>query len=202
MTLKKQLLKAQNHLSSNDPVMKQLIHQIGPCRLQPAGDPFGVLVRSIVSQLISTKAASTIHGKVAELCPGSAITPKAISKAGLQSLRACGLSQSKASTILNLASASLVGEINLDQLALAEEEVISETLIQFKGIGPWTIHMFLIFGLCRLNVLPLGDLGVRMAVRDLYQLNQLPSPSDLRACAVYWDPYCSVASWYLWRSRG
>ena len=181
--------------------MRRLIQQIGPCTLQPRGEPFAVLVRAIVSQLISTKAARSVFERVEALCPVRALNPAAILQAGPDALRACGLSQTKTNTIHTLAQASTDGRLDLASLSLAEEEVINRALLEFKGIGPWTVHMFLIFGLCRLNVLPLGDLGVRAAVRDLYRLKELPAAEVMRKRARRWHPYCSVAAWYLWRSR-
>lgn len=181
--------------------MKDLIRQIGPCTLRPRGKPFTVLINAVVSQLISTRAAETIFARILAFGSGSAVEPHQILAAGSENLRACGLSQSKVNTILSLAQVVADGQLNLEALCSADESIISETLLEFKGIGPWTVHMFLIFGLCRLNVLPLGDLGVRMAVRDLYQLQELPNAHFMRSHSERWQPYCSVASWYLWRSR-
>lgn len=194
--------KARRHLSRQDPVLKELIAAVGPCTLAPGGDPFALLVRAIVAQLISTKAARTISERVVAATGEEGICPSAIVKLGEEGLRPLGLSGAKAKAMLDLAAHATDGRLQLERLGEMTDEEIFTGLTAVRGIGVWTAEMFLIFGLGRPDVLPVGDLGLRAAVQERYGLEALPAALQVREIAVPWRPYRSIATWYLWRSRG
>jgi DNA-3-methyladenine glycosylase II len=163
-------------------------------------DPtFESLVRSIVYQQLSGKAAATIFGRLAT-ATGEPITPEAILRLRPAKLRTLGLSQQKTTYIRDLAAKTAAAEIDFVGLRRMQDVRIIETLTRVKGVGVWTAHMFLIFALRRPNVLPTGDLGIRNAIRRAYGLEQMPTAQQVEEIASGWHPYCSVASWYLWRS--
>jgi DNA-3-methyladenine glycosylase II len=193
---------ARRHLSRRDPVMKELIAAVGSCTLAPGGDPFALLVRAIVAQLISTKAAATISARVVAAAGDEGVCPAAMLRLGEAGLRPLGLSGAKAQAILDLASRASDGRLPLGRLAGMTDEEIAASLTAVRGIGVWTAEMFLIFGLGRPDVLPVGDLGLRAGVQDRYGLEELPGALRLREIAEPWRPYRSIATWYLWRSRG
>jgi DNA-3-methyladenine glycosylase II len=194
--------RARRHLARRDPVLKQLIGAVGPCTLRPGGEPFLILVRAIISQLISTRAAETIFARLAAAVSSPGVCPAAVLAVGEPALRGCGLSGAKARGLIDLATRITEGSLPLAHLPeLPDDEVITH-LTAVRGIGVWTAEMFLIFCLGRLDVLPVADLGLRAGVRDAYGLDDLPKPADLRARAEPWRPYRSIATWYVWRSRG
>ena len=192
--------KAIIHLKKADPVLGSIIDRVGACRIEYRDPGFETLVRSIVYQQLSGKVASVIFNRLAALLPGGEITPEAILKLTPARMRRAGLSKQKTAYIRDLARKTARGKVIFKALpSLADHEVI-EHLTQVKGIGVWTAHMFLIFALQRKDVLPTGDLGVRTAIRKAYGLDDLPHPTQMEEIAACWRPYCSVASWYLWRS--
>lgn len=197
------LRAAEKHLARRDAVLRTCIKQHGACRLQMHTRHFETLVNSIVSQQLSTKAADTIFRRfVALYTPAKFPKPAEIAATPDETLRSVGLSGQKLSYIKDLAAKVDNGTVHLKRIAqMSDDEIIAE-LTQVKGIGVWTVQMFLIFSLGRLNVLPVGDLGIRMAIQRLYGLAELPKPAAIEAIAEQnqWHPYCSVASWYLWRS--
>lgn len=187
------------HLKKADPTMKRIVEQIGPCRISYRPPAFETLARSIVYQQLSGKAAATIYGRLEAGCKGC-IAPRAILRVTPDRARELGLSQQKHKYLLDLAERTKSGAVNFEALpGLGDQEVI-EHLTQVKGVGVWTAHMFLIFALRRPDVLPTGDLGVRSAIRRAWQLEELPSPAEMEELAAPWRPWCSIASWYLWRS--
>jgi DNA-3-methyladenine glycosylase II len=194
--------KAQRHLSGCDPLLAQLIKNVGPCTLQPGGEAFPLLVRSIISQMISTKAALAISARVVAALQPHGLTPAAVAAASEESLRGAGLSRSKVLALKDLAERSLSGALPLERLAELSDEEVIDCLVPVRGIGRWTAEMFLIFSLGRLDVLPVDDFGLRAGVRDVYQLPDLPTRAALRELGEAWRPYRSIATWYLWRSRG
>jgi DNA-3-methyladenine glycosylase II len=200
-TFPRKLASARRHLARRDPVMKHVAALVGRCTLAPGGDPFNILVRSIVSQLISTKAAVTISGRV-EAAAGGNVSPEAILALGEAGLRPCGLSATKAQAILDLARRATDGRAPLGRLGELADAEVAACLTAVRGIGVWTAEMFLIFGLGRLDVLPVGDLGLRAGVKDCYRLDELPGALKLREIAAAWAPYRSIGTWYMWRSRG
>ncbi|HET6842647.1 MAG TPA: DNA-3-methyladenine glycosylase [Candidatus Angelobacter sp.] len=191
--------KALTHLQGCDPVLASIIARVGPFRMAYREPTFEALARAIVFQQLSGKAARTIYERF-EAAAGGAVTPEAIRNLTVGEMRRCGLSQQKIGYIRDLADHALEGKLDFDRLPkMADEEVIA-VLTDIKGIGVWTAHMFLMFALRRPNVLPVGDLGVRSAIKRAYRKRTLPSPKQVEKIAQSWHPWCSVASWYLWRS--
>jgi DNA-3-methyladenine glycosylase II len=192
--------KAILHLKKADPLLGSVIDRVGAYRMEYRDPDFQTLVRSIVYQQLSGKVATVIFNRLAALLPEGQITPEAILKLTPLKMRRAGLSKQKTVYIRDLARKTVRGKIRFDGLnELADADVIQH-LTQVKGIGVWTAHMFLMFALRRPDVLPIGDLGVRSAIRKVYGLEELPHPKQVEELALSWRPYCSVASWYLWRS--
>lgn len=194
--------EAVKHLSSHDPVLASVIaaHELYTPR--PHKDYYSQLVSSIIGQQLSVKAARAIKNKFVAHYDNTFPSPEQILETDIETLRTLGLSRPKARYIQDLAQHILDGRLRLADLPrLPDEEIISE-LVAVKGIGEWTAHMYLIFALGRLDVLPVGDLGIRMAAQNLYGFEHLPTAKELQALASEnnWHPYASVASWYLWRS--
>jgi DNA-3-methyladenine glycosylase II len=163
-------------------------------------DRFHSLVVSILSQQISGKAAVAIRKKLEERVGPGGMTPQGIASFPLEDLRAVGLSKQKASYILDLAERVHAGTLPLSRLARLSDDAVIDALVQVKGIGVWTAHMFLIFSLGRLDVLPHGDYGVRSAMQNLYGLENLPDRATCHRIAEPWRPYASIGAWYCWRS--
>jgi len=163
-------------------------------------DAYGALLRSIVGQQLSTKAARTIYERMLQLYDGEAPTPQQIIDTNPDDLRAAGLSRAKAAYLRSLAEHIVDGELPVDDLAELTDDQVYETLTAVKGLGRWTVDMFLIFHLGRPDVLPVGDLGIRRAVQIQYGLEDLPNPAELERIAEPWRPHRSLASLYLWES--
>jgi DNA-3-methyladenine glycosylase II len=198
------MLHATKHLSSSDPVLAAIIERCGPCNISYREPGFSTLVRSIVYQQLSGKAALTILNRLIAAAGGD-LTPQSILKLTPQKMRACGLSKQKLTYIRDLAKKSKAGKIDWAALPKMSDDEIIETLTQVKGVGVWTVHMFLIFALKRENVLPVGDLGVRAAIKRAYKTrgtkkDPYPKAKQIEKLAKNWHPYCSIATWYLWRS--
>jgi DNA-3-methyladenine glycosylase II len=192
--------KALKHLRRVDPVLRQVIARVGPCSLRPAteGPHFGFIARSIVYQQLSTKAATTIHGRVIDACGGSiGIAP--LLELPDQVLRGAGLSRQKVSYLRDLAAKAKSGLIDTEALTDLPDEEVTRQLVQVKGVGVWTAQMFLMFRLCRPDVLPVLDLGVRKGVQRAYRLRKLPDARRVEKIAAPWAPYRTVGSWYMWR---
>ena len=196
------------HLRAADPVMAAVIDRVGPCKLGhatdrggPAPDHYGALVRSIVGQQLSVLAARSILARLYERFDGRTPTPQQILADDPEELRAAaGLSRSKTAFLRDLAEHVDSGALVLEELDDLPDEDVAERLVQVKGIGQWTVDMFLIFHLGRPDVLPVGDLGVRKAAQQLYGLDEPPAPAELERIAEPWRPHRSLASLYLWRS--
>ncbi len=187
------------HLRNADPVMAKIIERVGPCQFTLREPTFETLARSITFQQLNGKAAGTIFARLRKAV-GRRFTAAAFLKLTPEQLRECGLSRQKIASLTDLAERVARREINFRKLAsLPDEEVVS-LLSEVRGVGVWTAQMFLIFALERANVMPLGDYGIRNAVRKAYGLEELPKPAELAKLAEKWHPYCSIASWYLWRS--
>ena len=195
-------VRARRLLLRRDPVLAALIKQHGPCGLGDAlrADHFSALVRAIVFQQLSTKAASTIHGRLVAMVPAGTVTPDALSAISETQFRTAGLSRQKAMYLRDLCDKVAAGAVRLDTIDALEDEEAITALTQVKGIGRWTAEMFLMFRLHRPDVLPVGDLGILTAVQKAYGLRKRPTPDRLRELADAWKPYRSVACWYLWRS--
>lgn len=187
------------HLKSADPILAGIIERVGEYQLTARAPTFETLARSIAFQQLNGKAARTIFDRLRKAV-GRRFTASAFLKLSAEELRACGLSRQKIASLTDLAESVARRRISFRQLpALPDDEIIT-VLSQVRGVGVWTAQMFLIFALERPNVMPLGDLGIRSAVRKAYGLADLPSPAELAKLSEKWHPYCSVASWYLWRS--
>ncbi len=192
------------HLRSTDEKLSALIERIGPfaLELKPAASLFEALLRSIVYQQLHGKAAATIHGRVlAELARHGGATPAALAKATDAALRAAGLSGNKLLAVRDLAAKCQAGTVpSLNEAhKLGDEELVAR-LTEVRGIGPWTVHMLLIFHLGRPDVMPTGDYAIRLGFKRLYNKRQEPAPEAILKQTRRWQPYRSVASWYLWRS--
>jgi DNA-3-methyladenine glycosylase II len=190
--------QALQHLRK-DPILAEIIDRVGPYGIQFRDPNFETLVKSIVYQQLSGRVASVIFGRLSSAVAGS-MTPETILKLRPSRMRALGLSTQKTAYIRDLARHARDRRVTFEDLSDLPDAVVIERLTQVKGIGVWTVHMFLIFALRRLDVLPTGDLGVRNAIRRAYNLEALPTPAEMEKMAATWRPYCSVASWYLWRS--
>jgi DNA-3-methyladenine glycosylase II len=202
MMFEQQLRQAEKQLAKKDEKLAAVIKSSGPCRLKPHTDHYGELVGSIVSQQLSAKAAAAIWQRVLGLFDSKMPTPQQLIKIDDQKLRDVGLSWAKVRYVKDLAQHILDDRLDLEHIATMPNEQVIEQLTAVKGLGEWSAHMFMMFGLGRLDILPVGDLGVRKAVMSLYDLKQLPEPAQIVTIANQngWHPYESVASWYLWQS--
>jgi len=192
--------KALNHLKASDPILGGILDRVGPYKIQYREPEFETLVRSIVYQQLHGKAAFTIFTRLKDAAKAEPLTPESILKLRPAKMRSLGLSKQKMTYIRELSRMTRSGEIDFSKLDAMEDTDVVAHLTRVKGVGVWTVHMFLIFALRRPNVLPTGDLGVRAAIKKAYNLEDLPKPDEMEKLAERWRPYCSVASWYLWRS--
>jgi len=191
--------KAINHLKKADPVLAAIIERVGPCRIEYGPPEFHSLAEAIVYQQLNGKAALTIFNRLAELA-GKPLTPEGIMKVTDQQLRNVGLSKQKSSYLRDMAERTTRGELDFTRLPdLSDDEVI-EHLTMVKGVGVWTAHMFLMFTLRRPNILPTGDFGVQTAIKKYYNKRKMPKPAQMEKIAKPWEPYRSIACWYLWKS--
>ena len=201
--------RARDELAAADPTMAALIERIGKLDLKTRlrrrseerpGDAYGALLRTIVGQQLSTKAARTIYLRVLELFGGRTPSPEQLLKASEEDLRAAGLSGRKVTYIRDLASHVIAGELELEQLRELPDEEVIERIVAVRGLGQWSAEMFLIFHLERPDVLSGGDLGIRRAVEIQYGLPELPPPEHVVEIGAAWAPHRSLASLYLWES--
>jgi DNA-3-methyladenine glycosylase II len=191
--------KALNHLRKCDPVLSAIIEKVGPFRMQYSLPEFASVAEAIVYQQLHGKAAETIFKRFTALT-GEPLTPAGILKLSDEQLRGAGLSKQKSSYLKDLAAKTASGLLNFSEIDKLSDEDVIQHLTQVKGIGVWTAHMFLIFSLRRPNVLPTGDYGVQMALKRHYKKRKLPKAKDMEKIARAWEPYRSVACWYMWRS--
>jgi DNA-3-methyladenine glycosylase II len=201
--------KARKALAAADPTMGALIERVGKIDLETRlkrraeerpPDAYGALLRAIVGQQLSTKAARTIYLRVVDLFGGATPSPEQLLEASAEDLRACGLSGRKTEYLRDLAAHVLSGELELDRLEeLGDEEVIGE-IVAVRGLGRWTAEMFLLFHLERPDVLSGGDLGIRKAIQIEYGLEEMPPPARVVEIGEAWRPYRSLASLYLWEA--
>jgi len=212
--------KAVLHLKKSDPVMRTIMDRIGPCRMEFGEPTFHSLAEAIIYQQLNGKAALTIFKRFAALA-GEPLTPEGILQLTPEQMRSVGLSKQKSSYLLDMAERAHRGELDFSRLAEMSDDDVIEHLTQVKGVGVWTAHMFLMFTLRRPNVLPTGDFGVRMAMYKHYldksaskngkrpvpkkgkpraRKIKLPTPEQMEKIAKSWEPYRSVACWYLWKS--
>ena len=191
---------AARHFRKADHVIAAVIKQVGPCTLKPQRDRFNMLVRSIISQQISTSAARSIRAKLEALIAPEKVCPEVLARFSLEQLKSAGLSSQKATYLHDLAAKAADGTVRLEMIGRRKDEEVIEELIQVKGIGRWTAQMFLIFSLGRPDVFPPDDLGIKVALRNLYGLAELPTKAEAHALAAPWTPHSTFATWYLWRS--
>ncbi|PHR60560.1 MAG: DNA-3-methyladenine glycosylase [Robiginitomaculum sp.] len=194
--------QAIKHLSK-DPVLAKLIAQHGPYEPRPPGDlaPYRALLRAIVHQQISGKAAATILGRFLDLFPGEFPDPKQLAKADVEHLRSAGLSRNKAMAVIDLAAKTIDGTIPAtEQLQALSDDEIVERLIQVRGVGKWTVEMYLMFTLERPDILPLDDIGIRNGIRAAWNMDERPTKKQLVEMGRAWSPWRTMASWYLWRA--
>jgi DNA-3-methyladenine glycosylase II len=214
--------KAILHLKKCDPIMRGVIARIGPCRIEYGEPVFHSLAEAIVYQQLNGKAAETIFKRFT-LLSGDPITPEGILKLTPAEMRSVGLSKQKSAYLIDMAERAQRGELDFSRLAEMSDEQVIEHLTQVKGVGVWTAHMFLMFMLRRPNILPVGDFGVRMAMHRHYLERRarkgaatngaakpkgkakkvkitLPTPEQMEKIAKRWEPYRSIACWYLWQS--
>ena len=190
-----------NHLYLNDLALARIIKKIGKCNLQKHNDYYYSLLASIVSQQLSGKAADSIFGKLLKFF-NNELNPEKVLITEDVTLRSLGLSNAKTKYVKDLSLKVINNEISfLNVNKMTNDEIVSE-LTKVKGIGVWTVHMFLIFTLGRLDVLPIGDLGIKRAIMLNYNLKKMPDEKKvIRIAAKYkWQPYSSIACWYLWKS--
>jgi 3-methyladenine DNA glycosylase/8-oxoguanine DNA glycosylase len=193
------------HLAGRDSRLGELLERVGPCRLEiyPRHSPYEFLCESIAYQQLNGKAAATIFGRFCGLFGRRSRAPRPpdVDAASIELLRSAGLSQAKSLAIKDLAAKTIAGVVpGRARLARLDDEAVVERLIAVRGIGRWTVEMFLIFGLGRPDVLPVDDYGVRKGFQRAYRKRQPPTPKQLTAWGERWRPYRSVASWYLWRA--
>lgn len=194
--------RARRLLIRRDPVLAPVIRKYHDRSLldTPPIDPFSALVRTIVAQQLSTKAAATIHRRLLELMAGGVATPHALSAVTDAQLREAGMSRQKSAYLRDLTDKTESGELPLDHLADMTDEEVIEAITKVKGLGRWSAEMFLMFRLRRPDVLPVDDLGIVNAIHRLYRLRKRPTPDRIRRIGEVWRPYRTVACWYLWRS--
>ena len=195
---------AVDALSRADKRLGRLIERVGPCTLKPeAGvSPFQALVRAIVYQQLSGKAAGTIYSRVLALFPGGRFPrPEQVLKTPDDAMHRAGMSRAKVAAVKDLALKTLEGVVppRRKLIPMDDNEIISQ-LVRVRGVGEWTVQMMLIFQLGRPDVLPVNDLGVRKGFMLTYDMEDMPSPLEVQDYGQRWRPYCSVASWYLWRA--
>lgn len=190
--------KATRHLAQADPRLRAVIRAVGPHQLVPRRGRYASLCRSIVGQQLSTKAAATIYARFKNAC-GGWVTPDRVSSLSDRELRAAGFSRSKVASVRDLTRAVTQGELRLDRLAKLDNAAISAQLLPIRGIGPWSVDMFLMFVLARPDVLPVGDLGIQNALAQMHRLDKRPDSNRMIELTRSWQPYRSIGSWYLWR---
>jgi len=191
--------EAIHHLRRSDPVMAEIIRRVGDYRIEFREPDFQTLVKSIVYQQLSGRVASIIFDRLVKAA-GGGLTPAGVLKLRPDRMRKLGLSRQKTVYIRDLARHTRDRRVVFEELEALTDAQVIERLTVVKGIGVWTVHMFLMFALRRTNVLPVGDLGIRNAIKAAYGMKEPPTPAEVEAMGARWRPYCTVASWYLWRS--
>ncbi|XP_065851624.1 DNA-3-methyladenine glycosylase 1 [Euphorbia lathyris] len=200
LSLKGEIDLALDHLRNSDPLLVTLIDTHNPPKFDTSGPPFQSLARSILYQQLATNAAKSIYTRFLALCGGeSGVLPENVLSLSAQQLREIGISGRKASYLHDLADKYRTGSLSDSSILEMNDEMLLTSLTAVKGIGVWSVHMFMIFSLHKPDVLPVGDLGVRKGVQSLYGLKELPQPLQMEQVCEKWRPYRSVGSWYMWR---
>lgn len=195
-----QLRTAEAHLSAASPQLATLITKVGPCQLDPNPDVFRVLTGSLISQFISTAAARSITARLVAKLKGR-VNPTRVLALTDADLKECGISGGKAKSVRAVARHFQATRGFAKTLAQADDATARALLLPLLGVGPWTVDMLMMFSLARLDVWPVGDLGIRAGVRDLFEMAELPSKAELERLAEPWKPYRTVAAWYVWHHR-
>lgn len=191
--------RALAHRAAPDARMRALVRRVGPCPLRATGRPYAYLVRSVLYQQLAGAAAAAIERRFLALFDGRTPRPEALARAGDARLRSAGLSGGKARALRSIGEAFASGAVRERRLWHLDDDAVVRALSSIHGVGAWTAHMVLMHALGRPDVLPVGDYGVRKGAQQLYGLDALPAPRELEAIAGAWQPYRSVAAWYLWR---
>ena len=191
--------RARRALIRRDPKLGAVIRRVGPCSMEHRGDPYRMLLQSVIYQQLAGAAARTIDGRVRAAWRGRYPRPEVLLAAPDAQLRAAGLSRQKIKAVRSVAEAFEKGDVSNRRLRAMDDDAVIESVTRIHGIGEWTAHMMLMFSLGRSDVLPVGDYGVRKGAMQLYGLRDLPKPKELTALAEPWRPYRSIAAWYLWR---
>ena len=194
----KSLLQGIRHLKKNDQVLSSVINKIGSCNLTPRKEYFQSLVRSIISQQISTSAATTIRERLFSKL-NNEVNPDGILRLKENDFKKIGISPQKQKYLLDLSSKVKNKELDLEKISILGDEEVINQLVQVKGIGRWTAEMFLIFSLNRYNVLPVADLGLQKGIMHSYKLRKMPSAAKIQQISKKWGPYRSIGTWYMWQ---
>jgi DNA-3-methyladenine glycosylase II len=196
--------KVRRYLSRRDAVLKAVIRDVGPCTWTPVfDDPLSLLIRCVISQQISTKAAETISSRLLAKLGEPPIRVEALAALDDEAFRSCGVSSPKVKTLRAVAAHIAADPSFLARLPQLPDDEFRLAVTQIKGIGPWSADMLLMFGISRPDILPTGDLGIKLAIRNLYGFgDRYPTVQEMTELANPWRPHRSVACWYLWRSLG
>jgi DNA-3-methyladenine glycosylase II len=192
---------AVRHLKKRDPKLRKIIERHGALEFKTSGEIFESLVESIIGQQVSGYAANAIIARVRALYKTGQLDPEAIYRTRPKTLQKAGISPQKLRYLKDLSRRIVKGELDVNSLRALSDELLMERLDPVLGIGPWTVHMLLIFTLGRANVLPVDDYGIRKSIQEIYGMHELPNAVEIRELAKNWDPYCSVASLYLWKAK-
>jgi DNA-3-methyladenine glycosylase II len=193
--------RGYDHIRATDPLLGKVLETHGVLEFKAEGDLFEALVESILSQQLASPAANSIIRKVRAIYPDGKLEAQAVYKTPIRKLRSAGVSPQKITYLKDLSKKVSKGAIDLESLRSMEDDQIIEILDEVRGIGPWTVHMLLIFTLGRTDVFPLDDLVVRKGIQGVYSLAELPKKAEMEKLAESWHPYRTVASLYLWRHK-
>jgi DNA-3-methyladenine glycosylase II len=191
--------RGRRALMRRDPQLGAVIRTVGDCDLAPRGDPYRMLLRSVIYQQLAGAAARAIDGRLRSHWRGRYPRPEVMLEVPISRLRSVGLSRQKIAAVRAVAEAFASGAVSSRALHRMEDAQVIEAVTRIRGIGEWTAHMLLMFSLGRPDVLPVGDFGVRKGAMQLYGLREMPKAAELETIAEPWRPWRSIASWYLWR---
>jgi len=201
ITSKRQLNRFCREVSALDPLIGELVERYGYCTITPwKNDPYSQLIGSIVSQQLSVKAAATIFSRVKDATAIDAIiSPKKLLSLSTDELRSCGLSRGKTTYVIGISEAVVNQQLDFEKLKKLQTKQVIEELIKLKGVGVWTAEMFSMFSLGHPDIFAVDDLGIKKGIQKLLNLDELPDKETMLKRAEIWQPYRSIASWYLWR---
>jgi len=192
--------EAEKYLSKQDRKLAKLIQHVGPCTIDVSSRPkFEMLISAVISQQLSGAASTTIFNRLIESAGGKTNLEKRLSNLSFDDIRSCGVSTTKAKSILQIAELVISKQLDLESLSNTDDEDVYRILTAITGVGPWTVQMFLMFALRRTDIFSPGDAGLRRGLMRLYGMQDKPNEADIIAISDKWRPYRTVASWYLWR---